>query len=120
MINRKYIPARLRQARISRGLSMAELANELEVTRQAISQYEIGTIEPSEFIMRKLVDSLKYPLDYFKKPMPEFEGNYSQSAIYYRKQKGATVKLKEASEQRIDQFAEIERFFRIGERRSFQ
>lgn len=112
MNNRKYIPARLRQARVSRGLSMAELANELEVTRQAISQYEIGTIEPSEFVLRKYVDTLKYPLDYFKKPMPDFEGNFASSTIYYRKQKGATVKLKEASEQRLDQFAEIDMYFR--------
>ena len=91
---------------------MAELANSLEITRQAISQYEIGTADPSEFTMRKIVDTLKYPLDYFKKPMPDFEGNYSQSAVYFRKQKGASAKLKEASEQRIDQFAEIDMYFR--------
>ena len=110
--DRKYIPARLRQARISRGLSMAELSNSIDVTRQAISQYEIGTIEPSDYTMRSIVDVLRYPIDFFIKPIPDLGSNFSQSSIYYRKKKGAPVKLKDAAKERVNQFAEIDYYFR--------
>lgn len=110
--NRKYIPARLHQARISRGLSMVELASEIGVTRQAISQYEIGTIEPSEAVMRRIVDILDYPLDFFRKPMLNINADFSQSVVYYRKRVGTSMKLKIAAEERITQFCEIDEYFK--------
>lgn len=109
---RKYIPARMRQARISRGITTSELAEIVGVTRQSISRYEIGTLDPSESTMRGIVDSLNYPIDYFKKPMPEVNADYSQSAVYYRKQKNVSLKLRDAAEARLEQFSEIDIFFR--------
>lgn len=39
---RKVIPYRIKQARVSRGLSMVELSELVSVSKQAISQYEMG------------------------------------------------------------------------------
>ena len=43
---RKVIPYRIKQARVSRGLSMVELSELVSVSKQAISQYEKGKKPP--------------------------------------------------------------------------
>lgn len=109
---KRYIPARIRQARVSRGMSTTELADNIGVTRASISRYEVGTLDPGESTMRNIVDALNYPIDFFKKTMPEIHADFSESPVYYRKQKGASVKLKNAAEVRVEQFSEVDMFFR--------
>ena len=41
-IEKRVIPYRIKQARVSRGLSMVELSELVSVSKQAISQYEMG------------------------------------------------------------------------------
>ena len=48
---RKVVPYRIKQARISRGLSMVELSDLVSVSKQEISQYEMGKNAPSKAIL---------------------------------------------------------------------
>lgn len=57
--------ARLKSARKYRGKTIVELADEVGVSKQAISQYENGTIVPAFEILFKITNTLKFPQDYF-------------------------------------------------------
>ena len=59
---RKVIPYRIKQARVSRGLSMLELSELVSVSKQAISQYEMGKNAPSKAILNAIASVLKYPV----------------------------------------------------------
>ena len=64
---RKVIPYRIKQARVSRGwLSMVELSELVSVSKQAISQYEMGKNAPSKAILNVIATVLKYPVSFFK------------------------------------------------------
>ena len=63
---RKVIPYRIKQARVSRGLSMVELSELVLVSKQAISQYEMGKNAPSKAILNVIATVLKYPVSFFK------------------------------------------------------
>ena len=65
MINQIY---RLSEARELRGLSVVELADKLEITRQAIYKYEGGIQRPSNEIMENIVQILDFPLSFFSSP----------------------------------------------------
>ena len=70
----KFEPARLTQARLARKLSMAEVAERVGVTRQAVSAYESGENFPSPEILRKLAAELNAPEAFFTMPMMEPTG----------------------------------------------
>ncbi|MEK3719262.1 helix-turn-helix domain-containing protein [Paenibacillus sp. FSL H8-0034] len=55
---------RLRTARIYRGKTIAELAEEVAVTKQAISQFENGKAPGLETLLR-LISALGFPREYF-------------------------------------------------------
>ena len=55
---KKIIPYRIKQARVSRGLSMVDLAELVSVSKQAISQYEMGKNEPSKAIRNAIAFAL--------------------------------------------------------------
>ena len=59
---------RLREARILRGLSQSELATNLGVTKQAISQYENGIIVPKADVLSQIISELDMPVSFFSKP----------------------------------------------------
>lgn len=62
---RKVIPYRIKQARVSRGLSMVELSELVSVSKQAISQYEMGKNAPSKAILNAIAAVLNYPVSFF-------------------------------------------------------
>lgn len=103
--NIKVIPYRIKQARISRGYSMAELADLVGVSKQAISQYEQGKHEPSYSILNSLSAILKYPYSFFIKPLPEKQS--ASSPVFFRSRKSATKKSLNASREKIKIFGEI-------------
>lgn len=103
--NKKVIPYRIKQARITRGYSMAELAELVGVTKQAISQYEQGKHEPNSTILNNLISILKYPYTFFYKPLPETQN--ASSAVFFRSRKTASKKDLNASRERIELFREI-------------
>ncbi len=105
MMEKNIVPYRIKQARVSRGYSMGELADLLGVTRSAVSQYELGTICPSDFIVGQMSTILKYPLAFFSKKMPET--NNSNSAVYFRSRRTTAQKAKNAAKEKISIFREI-------------
>lgn len=106
MQNRKdIVPARIKQARESRGYSMGELAELLDISRAVISQYEMGTTSPSWYIIGQMSNILHYDISFFKKEMPV--NDTANSAVFFRSQKTSTQKMKKAMRQKISIFREI-------------
>ena len=102
---RKVIPYRIKQARVSRGLSMVELSELVSVSKQAISQYEMGKNAPSKAILNSIAMVLKYPISFFYKPIPRNEN--ASSAVFFRSRKTARVKALSAAREKIEIFREI-------------
>lgn len=100
-------PVRLKKARISRGYSLADLADRIGVTKQYISQCELGITNASNIIY-KLCDVLNYPVSFFSKSTKGIE---TASATYFRSRKSTPKKLKEAANEKVDLFSEIKDFF---------
>jgi len=102
------VPNRINQARLSREMSMVDLANFLEVTSQAISQYEQGKIAPKPAILNRMSEILDYPVEFFYK---EFEPVRSAaSPVLFRSGKTASVKSKNACVEKIKIFCEVREF----------
>ena len=100
-------PVRLKQARISRGYSLADLSDRIGVTKQYISQCELGITNASSIIY-KLSDVLNYPISFFCKSTKGIE---TSSATYFRSRKTTPKKLKEAANEKVELFSEIKDFF---------
>ncbi len=66
--NRVFNPQRLKSARIFRGKTISELAEETGVTKQAISQFENGKNSPSLETLLQITNVLGFPREYFYKP----------------------------------------------------
>lgn len=94
------VPTRIKEARESRGLSMAELSEMLGVTSQAISQYEKGIITPSIFVLKKLAELLGFSPAFFYKT--KSTSRCSNSAVYFRAMSNTPKKLKNAYAYRIE------------------
>lgn len=62
---RNFNGARLQSARRYRGMTITELANNIEVTKQSISQFENGQISPQFDTLMKITNILKFPREYF-------------------------------------------------------
>lgn len=105
--NIKIIPARIKQARISRGYSLADLAVRTDVSKQIISQYELGIANPINIINR-LIDVLHYPLNFFTKEMPKKQ---IEGTTYFRSNKTTSKKLKDAANEKVYIFDEIKQYF---------
>lgn len=84
----EFVPERLRQARLAAGLSAAELASRLNVTRQLISMYEAGR-SPSRESLALLSQTLGVDRSYFAAPVEEAEALCS--AINFRALKKSPV-----------------------------
>lgn len=56
---------RLKNARLYRGMTIKELAEEVGVTKQAISQFENNITTPKFDNLRRISKCLRFPLDYF-------------------------------------------------------
>lgn len=65
MKNPKFNGERLKSARTYRGLTLQELADKIGVKKQAISLYENGKIIPEPEKLFNLINSLKFPREYF-------------------------------------------------------
>ena len=61
----KFNGQRLKNARLYRGKTLDELAKEINVTKQAISQYENSDTIPESSKLFSLINVLKFPREYF-------------------------------------------------------
>lgn len=88
----KFNPKRLREARLVRGLTIKELAEKVGVTRQAISQFELGDHTPKTETMMSIINTLRFPKNFFYREYKEqFVGN-----TFFRANATATKKSKES------------------------
>lgn len=109
-MDKKIFPYRIKQARISRGYSMSELGDLVGVSRQAISQYELGTYPPSISVLYKIANILHYSISFFQKEPPVDAA--SSSAVFFRSRRTTTKKAKAASIEKISIFQEIDNYLR--------
>jgi len=79
----KFEPKRLQQARSLRRMSLADVGEEVEVSRQALSQFERGDRTPSPETLEKIASALAFPIEFFWKGIGEIEGR-TRSMIHYR------------------------------------
>jgi len=101
-------PSRIKQARVSREMSAGDLADRLELSRQVISQYELGKTTPSMAVLNSLSHVLKYPVSFFsKEPVSESTAN---SPVFFRSRKTTLQKTYNASIERIKLLGEIEAY----------
>ncbi len=65
-MNNRFNGERLKQARIYRGLTVAELAEKVGCQRQTLSMYEIAKSQPAEnAVVERLAHELNFPIHYF-------------------------------------------------------
>jgi len=87
---------RLREVREARRMTGRELAERLQVSRQAISQYEKGHRSPSADVMFKMARTLNVPLHFFlAKEVRELGG-----PVFFRSMAAATKSARESAKRR--------------------
>ena len=87
------VPERLREARLARGMTTIELAEVIGVTRQAVSQFELGHTTPSGIILAKIIEQLDLPLAFFTKPFQPKQKPFG--VTFFRSLRSATKKSRE-------------------------
>jgi Zn-dependent peptidase ImmA (M78 family)/DNA-binding XRE family transcriptional regulator len=90
-----FIGARLKEAREARGLTVAQLAELLGVTRNAVYLYETGKSSPQPEILQRLSGLLKVPAGYLFKEIERI----THGIIYYRSMHSTTKKSRLRAEQ---------------------
>mgnify|MGYP004657943755 FL=1 len=66
MTEKKFCGERLRDARRYRGLTLTELANRTEISKQSLSLYENDKNTPDYMKVMRLASELNFPYDYFR------------------------------------------------------
>lgn len=87
---------RIREARIARGFTLTELAEQVGVSRQSVSKYESGLSVPSAHVFSEIVKVLNFPLSFFyteNHVITKHEG-----PIYFRSLKTSERKNRDISE----------------------
>lgn len=100
----------MKEAREARGLTAAALADILEVSRQAVSQYEIEQQSPRPEVMGKIEQVLNLPLAFFYRPVPEERPEARR--IFYRSMNSATKLARVRVERRYEWLTEIAAYLR--------
>lgn len=101
--------ARLKNARVMRGLSLDMLANKMGnvITKQSISKYEAGKTFPSGTVFIALADALNVAPDFLVRPF-----SISLDKIEFRKKSRlggkATAALKEQICDQVERYLEVE------------
>lgn len=72
--SRGFVPDRLAEARIARQMSRAELARLLDITGQAIGNYETGDRSPDMSTLLRISEILHQPVSFFLRERPPIDG----------------------------------------------
>lgn len=100
-----FVPARLAEARVGRGLSATGLASLLSVTPQAVSNWEAGKHAPRAEVLAAIAARLELPERFFRSPRV-----LDQSPIFWRSFAYATKSSRAESEQRFRWLQDIVRY----------
>lgn len=98
--------ARLREAREARGLTGVSLAELLNVSRQVVSQYELGQAAPSVERLFTIAGRLNVPIHYFLRG----ERPAAERTVFFRRQAAATRAEQTKSERRLEWLEDLVRF----------
>ncbi|EPR9929411.1 helix-turn-helix domain-containing protein [Escherichia coli] len=82
-------PTRLTEAREAKGLTMAELARVLDISRQAISSFEKGLKKPSPETLTQIAHILGFPERFF---ISSSGSPFIEGAVHFRSRSTATKK----------------------------
>lgn len=105
---RRLIPSRLQDARRALRLTQTDLAEQIGVTRQAISAYERGDKSPESETFQKIGEALGQPAAFFTTPdAPDF-GRYS--VRFFRKVGPDTIRRNDACAVLTSWFAQTARY----------
>jgi len=74
-----FQPGRVRLARELKGWSQAQLAKNLNVTAQAVSQYEGGTTKPGDNSLVRMAKTLEVPEEFFYLPLVDTHEGFFRS-----------------------------------------
>lgn len=90
---------RLKQARLYRGYTVEELAEKIQISKQAISQYETGKTEPTFDKLCSLAFQLRFPYEFFTQQNSHL---VSSGSTYFRSL------LKTSKKYRVEQTTKME------------
>lgn len=97
------LPERIKEARLVRGLTQKDISVILNITKQAVCQYESGVVIPRPEALKLMSQELNIPYNFFfKKNLKNFD-----TPIFFRKRKTASKKFYEMFKTRIKWSVEI-------------
>lgn len=104
MVEKKFYGARLKNARMYRGLTLTELAKRTEISKQSLSLYENDNNTPDHMKVRDLASELSFPYDYFFQ-----KDNYmaKTETTYFRSLASATKKDRTAQSIKLEYVAKM-------------
>ena len=95
---------RLKKARIYRGLTVAELAEQVNCQRQTLSMYEISKSQPTDkTIVEQIAQVLDFPVDYFY----EHPAHGVSGTIYFRSLLTTNKKYRSEQIAKMDYLSQI-------------
>lgn len=103
MDQRTFNPSKLTKARIARGLTKKELAEKTGISRQMISNYELGKTQPGANNLLAIVSELDFPYNYFTSESKSFY----EGATFFRSQSAATKRARDMQSVRLEFQKEI-------------
>ncbi len=83
---KNIVPIRIKQARILRGMTMEDLSKSIDITKQAISKIEMGTLNVSPGTLLKISEALNFPIHFFSKEII-MNQNSEDSITFFRTKK---------------------------------
>lgn len=99
---------RLREARYFRQLSITQLADKIDVSKQMISKYEKNLSNPSAEVLQKIVFELGFPLSYYQ---TEDKFTKKELGAFYRSRLSSSQTEKRPSEFLKNTLAILSNFF---------
>lgn len=106
-LSKHFNPKRLKAARVFAEMTIAELADQVGVSRQAISQFEQGKTPPSLETLMRIINVLQISREYLYKENNDVDyiGN-----TFFRSYTTSTKKQKEAQRERVNLIFEVQQF----------
>jgi len=98
-----FVGERLTEARRSRGISGADLADLINVSVQSISKYENNHQSPKMDVLHRLATQLKFPYDYFLRSIPTID----EKPIFWRSRFSAPTVARERAAVRLEWMKEV-------------
>lgn len=96
--NKKFNGKRLKEARVYRGKTMVELSKDINVSKQAISQFENGLTSPQFDTLMNIVNKLNFPREYF---FEEDSIDVRLGNTYFRAQSKMTKKDEDKQKEKV-------------------